>query len=1070
MIEVGHHAARLCSTEARLSKLRVLEAKGEIPSSLKQSAPVLQFSKTFTSSAEGLQIGTQVAEKHKAYQREVFALEINGLTSEIAHLKVLLDPETMFKRALPIVEEVHISETELHRLPVFHYNDTGRIINTTWEESKEVSSVYQRVKRHVAMYGSRIVSIERAKYAALARKRDAKKKAATAADVEMSDRPDALAGPSTSTIQSAVDKAVSATLKKMKRNDKVSTSPAIPLTGSSDVFTTESRKGFEEYEQAHIDAAAFETSQERLNQGCSQQVQKAGQRERKRKRESSKEMSDYRYGHPDSIPDHVLMLPYPDMIDYLILRTPIDVILASQFKYSVHLSDGVSLPYRILQMLSTGMNFMFFTPRDSSLVRKAWQDFNRRLHYRIKSALEGDESFYDPDYDVRKDVDKTTSRLPVLPHYISLGIVKGRQYINSYIASKPDYEPLDRLKTINPDLGELKKWMLELDLIITNTDKNLGIAVSDRTWYIEQCLNLLSDRNTYRKIEEYEEAHVIYRNKAIQLKEIIERFVADDKCQFWIDGPKDEDIIEFLRSQVKIDGRGYEENKKFYPTFYGLPKIHKTPVAMRPIVPCHSVVIGPPAKYVSKQLKPLVDACPTIIKGTKDLAQKLSKLQLDKTRRWYLVTGDVVAFYTNINLKRCIEIVTDMYQDYYLNVAHQVKDHHDRITMHTWRLLLFKRLLELGNTNLVFQFENEFYEQVSGLAMGVADSPDLANLFGYYFEKLADVQNDSLIPYYGRYIDDIFSIVFASSEDEACEYMDKKIVFDGCKIKWSASAHHQVFLDMTLYRDVDNTLQHMPYRKNRSHQERIPWISHHPLNVKRGTFISEMSRLAVLSSKWTHYTEALVALVALYVTRGYPRPLVVKWMKDNITKRWTSRLEKPKEHEPVLVLKSYYNSIWDSFNARELQDTIFGYWREWIERAKRGEYSSEYPMMDKEVTLELFGTTDPRKWATVVDEDSTRDIPDITKTDILDRRLLVSKRRNKQLKDVASLWKNIVLSRVDEDTMDNPLVSRSSSIHPMDVVQQEQISAERSSDSEEDVINVHRRSSSPGMGKGWWGS
>ena len=101
---------------------------------------------------------------------------------------------------------------------------------------------------------------------------------------------------------------------------------------------------------------------------------------------------------------------------------------------------------------------------------------------------------------------------------------------------------------------------------------------------------------------------------------------------------------------------------------------------------------------------------------------------------------------------------------------------------------------------------------------------------GLYFENRVRILDNPLVPFYGRFIDDIFGVVYASSEAEAINIM-KVVKFDDCVIEWSMSNSHLTFLDMTIYRDVDNRLQHMPYQKVHSHQERIPWISHHPLDV-----------------------------------------------------------------------------------------------------------------------------------------------------------------------------------------------------------------------------------------------
>jgi len=144
-----------------------------------------------------------------------------------------------------------------------------------------------------------------------------------------------------------------------------------------------------------------------------------------------------------------------------------------------------------------------------------------------------------------------------------------------------------------------------------------------------------------------------------------------------------------------------------------------------------------------------------------------------------------------------------------------------------------------------------------------------------------NILTNQMIPFYGRYINDVFAIVYANSEEEALAHI-QNVEFDDCRIEWNVSDRFQVFLDMTLYIDEYNTLQHMPYRKTQSHQERIPWISHHPLDVKRGTFIGEMSRLATLSSIHSTYCNAIKSLAALYIARGYPSNYVYSWTKNNI--------------------------------------------------------------------------------------------------------------------------------------------------------------------------------------------
>ena len=238
--------------------------------------------------------------------------------------------------------------------------------------------------------------------------------------------------------------------------------------------------------------------------------------------------------------------------------------------------------------------------------------------------------------------------------------------------------------------------------------------------------------------------------------------------------------------------------------------------------------------------------------------------------------------------------------------------------------LIFIKALRVANTKLIFIHDDQMYEQKQGLAMGVADSPNLAN-------------------FYGSYIDNICAIVYASTREEALAIM-KEVKFDDCVIEWNVSVQFQVFLDMTLFVDENWRLQHMPYRKALSHQERIPWISHHPLDVKRGTYYGEMSRLGTISSTYSIYSNAIKGLAALYIARGDPEDIVLYWTKNNIREKWEKHLnETPQQHDAVLVLKSKFNTMWNYFSASELGSTVLAFWHDWMQHAEASKYTLLYP-------------------------------------------------------------------------------------------------------------------------------
>ncbi len=87
-----------------------------------------------------------------------------------------------------------------------------------------------------------------------------------------------------------------------------------------------------------------------------------------------------------------------------------------------------------------------------------------------------------------------------------------------------------------------------------------------------------------------------------------------------------------------------------------------------------------------------------------------------------------------------------------------------------------------------------------------------------YFKQKANILDNENIFYYGHNIDDCLAIVYTELEQHALTLLQDIVQFNNCTITWDCSGSHQPFLDMTLYKDNDNILQHMPYHKNGNHQ------------------------------------------------------------------------------------------------------------------------------------------------------------------------------------------------------------------------------------------------------------
>ena len=1008
--EVANTTKKLVGVVGVLAKYRSHSAAGTYPPFISKQAPSLQLTKEYAGTAEGSSHQKGLTIAHKAYCDSLLSKAILAKEQEQNHLEQFLRPQALFDAMGSAVYGRTREICERSKLPVFGEDENGNITFSRWETNHAAESLGRAMSQDVVVYAYRIRACVEATADITASKVAAKSKVRRDADVDMAD-----AGSSTGIdkrkLQSMIDKAVSNKVKAGKSSKKVSdalfyiasTLTVVPLgfeqeEGEENFQRQTSSQGNERLGSRHQSATC-----QKSWQICKRDVQKVQgvTGERQEEKEVVRlllpifmgraPLGGFRYDNHLTYPDFLLTISRNLAINFVILNTPIDVILASQFKNTIHKSPGVDIPLHIEHQLSVGIKYMFLQPHNIELFTEAYNDFSRRLKWRLYFALsgKGTNSDYDPDYEVSSEPSAVE---PKLPHYLLSGINKGREYVNNTILKTPKTVVTHGTPLVNRK--EIGDFLLNNEYIITMTDKNLGLAVSRCDWIIENCLKLLNDTDNYECL------HFLKTETILDAQHDEMESIAASVDEFY---GSNSQLAKYLRSNLFKEDPLDGETIYVLPRFYGIPKIHKHPVKMRPIIPCHSAVQNPAAKYCSKMLKPIIESAPTIIHGTKHLAQTLSQLKIDHSRKYYIVTGDVVAFYPNINITKCIDIVINLYTEYLERMDY------DEATMN-FLITLFKRCCMVGNTSLVTRFNNKNYLQKNGLAMGVSDSPDLANLYGYYFERSNKLLSSPECIFYGRYIDDCLAIVYADSEETALA-MTETITFDSCVIEWQASSFSQVFLDMKLYIDDKNRLQHLPYRKANNHLERIPWFSHHPIDVKRGTFLGELSRLAVLSSLETSYHDAVNFLIGLYIVRGYPSDLVYRWSKENIQERWSKRFSDRRENTDVLVLKTVYNTAWNYFNAKELGDTIFTYWRSWLIQHDRDSpiESSEYP---NEKNVSRF-TEWPSHLLT------SRGVPDVRQVNIDRRKVIVSRKRTRNLLDMTGLWKNRVLAQM-EDRILNP--------------------------------------------------
>ena len=216
--------------------------------------------------------------------------------------------------------------------------------------------------------------------------------------------------------------------------------------------------------------------------------------------------------------------------------------------------------------------------------------------------------------------------------------------------------------------------------------------------------------------------------------------------------------------------------KAMYPThcippkFYGLPKIHKIGNPLRPIVFSKGSVTYGVAKVISKVLKPLVGKSPHHIQSTGDFVSEAKGLTLQMGE--CLSSYNVSSLFTSVPIDPALSIIRDL-----LEKGEKLNDRTVLSVQNIMELLGFC----LHNTD--FSFQNKFYEQVEGAAMGSPISPIVANLYTEYFEGKA-LRSASNPPVWYRFVDDTWVIKQQSSKQEFLEHINKvdpaiKFTMDG---------------------------------------------------------------------------------------------------------------------------------------------------------------------------------------------------------------------------------------------------------------------------------------------------
>ena len=342
---------------------------------------------------------------------------------------------------------------------------------------------------------------------------------------------------------------------------------------------------------------------------------------------------------------------------------------------------------------------------------------------------------------------------------------------------KEEYQALKQLKKDNTGM-------------VLTADKGVSMVVMDREEYIQKSDELLKQPN-YKIIQT--DPTTKYGNKLISL-------------------------LKSIKSEWGIDDNTY---RRLYPTaatppkYYGLPKIHKHGMSLRPIISSIGSVTYAKAKELSKILKPLVGRSPNHVMNNLEFLESIRGIHLLPEE--CMVSYDVEALFISVPVEAAISIIRKLLED---------KELHQRTAMSVNQITC---LLKFCLNTTYFTFKGKIYEQVKGAAMGCPLSPIVASLFMEDLETKALATAPSTLKIWKRLVDDTFTIIQKADKDAFLEHInsiDKNIHFTYKDPKEDGSIP---FLDMLIIPDEEGRLKTKVYRKPTHTDQYLHWDSHHSI-------------------------------------------------------------------------------------------------------------------------------------------------------------------------------------------------------------------------------------------------
>jgi hypothetical protein len=219
----------------------------------------------------------------------------------------------------------------------------------------------------------------------------------------------------------------------------------------------------------------------------------------------------------------------------------------------------------------------------------------------------------------------------------------------------------------------------------------------------------------------------------------------------------------------------------------------------------------------------------------------------------------------------------------------------------TWTILTIDDVMDLLKiclSSTYFKFNDNYYKQKEGCAMGSPISPIVAEL---YLQKLEMdlVKNNRDILFWRRYVDDTFAIVRTRKKT----FIMNRLNSYHPSIQFTIEEEKDgklPFLDIMFYDKPDHSLGHHIHRKDTHTNHYLNYKSYHPQAHKYGVMDTLFTRAFRISDD-DHLLNELKFTSQVLQENGYPKRVIEQRMKK-VEYKIKNNIKRPQNNDKRIIL------------------------------------------------------------------------------------------------------------------------------------------------------------------------